>query len=45
MLYFMTKKLADSAIIKELMTFLLAICRNGSFFPSDYLTEVEATRL
>lgn len=45
MLFFMSKNLAESAIIKELMDFLMAISRNGSFFPSDYLTEVEAVRL
>ena len=45
MLYFMSKQLAESAIIKELLELMMTISRNGSFFPSDYLTEVEAFRL
>ena len=45
MLFFMSKQLAESAIIKELMVFILAISKNGGFFPSDYLTEVEGVRL
>ncbi len=45
MLYFMSKQLVESAIIKEVMAFIMAISRNGSFFPSDYLTEAEVVKL
>ena len=40
MVYFMSKQLANSAIIKELLQFIGVISQNGSFFPSDYLTQV-----
>lgn len=38
MIYFMSKELAKSSVIRELMEFIVLISGEGSFFPSDYLT-------
>lgn len=45
MLYFMSKRLANSSLTSELMEFLVLISQENSFFPVIYLTVYEADRL